>query len=572
MTLFKDNTDPEENQKKDHRDHGFLDGVAFKQERIVSDIIPGPKRTVRVQNTEPEQEEEKNSRNFLKNIRSYSGKTKKGAAEKAREAREETRRIDLHRFVRPVSQPTVHEREEIVELEHVSRVSREREFTPKIIPTLHSKRLKEEREEEIIEENIPEILAEKKNKSDAFGKVAAGVYGAAKNFRPEAGQKSIRARLVMALLAFGILVGGFFILTSVFSSAVLKLRLKVVNTPIEPVLVSADPKATAINITTKKLPGLYVETTKTVSKSFEPKTAKFAESKAHGTLTIYNEYSFAPQTLVANTRFQTKSSGLIFRLEKQVVVPGAKKNASGGLAPSTIMVAVAADTAGENYNIGPTDFTIPGFKGTPRYQKIYARSTDKFSGGFKGNGFVAGDAEIKTAEEAATAQVFEDAKKDLTSKIPPGFVMINGAREIRITRVSKPRPGEAGTAFVVSADATAGMLIFKKEDILTLLSTLFLKPEQGEEILADKSDISYTKAVFDFDTRLLSFTLAGNLVISTHVDPEVVRKSLVGLSVLQAEGLLKSRPEFTNFTLDVAPLWARSLPSKPEKIKVSFDE
>ena len=77
MTLFKDNTDPEENQKKDHRDHGFLDGVAFKQERIVSDIIPGPKRTVRVQNTEPEQEEEKNSRNFLKNIRSYSGKTKK---------------------------------------------------------------------------------------------------------------------------------------------------------------------------------------------------------------------------------------------------------------------------------------------------------------------------------------------------------------------------------------------------------------------------------------------------------------------------------------------------------------
>ena len=107
---------------------------------------------------------------------------------------------------------------------------------------------------------------------------------------------------------------------------------------------------------------------------------------------------------------------------------------------------------------------------------------------------------------------------------------------------------------------------------MTLLSTLFLKPEQGEEILADKSDISYTKAVFDFDTRLLSFTLAGNLVISTHVDPEVVRKSLVGLSVLQAEGLLKSRPEFTNFTLDVAPLWARSLPSKPEKIKVSFDE
>ncbi|MBI2637827.1 MAG: hypothetical protein HYW88_02915, partial [Candidatus Sungbacteria bacterium] len=569
MALFNHDTNPDDNPKEDRKKHGFLDGVASKKERIISDVIPEPDH-VRMKDTKipGNAPEEDGGFGFLKRIRGYSEARKKGAAEKAREAREETRQINLRQFVRSAPEPVMREKDEVVRVEHISKISHAREFTPKVIPTIRGRQKEAQHEETFVEEDVLVLQHRHQKKEETPPEKIAGVYGAAKNFQPEFGRRNIRMRLIVAGGAVLVLVAGFFVLSSVLSSASVVLRLKVVNAPIEPFVVSADVKTTAINITAKKLPGLYVETKKTISKNFEPKTKTYAESRAHGRITIYNEYSYSPQTLVAKTRFETKSSGLVFRLEKQVIVPGAKKNGTA-LVPSSIDVEVVADGVGENYNIDPAEFTIPGLKGTPRFEKIYAKSTDKFSGGFKGDGFIAGDAEIKTAEEAATAQVFEEAKADLMTKLPPGFIMVPGAREIRITRVSKPRSGEAGTAFSVTADATAGMLVFKKEDMITLLSTLFLKPEKNEEILTDKSDISYTKADFDFDSRQLSYTLSGSLITAAHVDPEDVKKSLTGLSTANAEEFLKSRAEeLIGFALDVKPFWARSLPSKPEKIKV----
>ena len=62
--------------------------------------------------------------------------------------------------------------------------------------------------------------------------------------------------------------------------------------------------------------------------------------KAQGTLTIYNAYSSAPQTLVATTRFVTPD-GKIFRLTNEVTVPGAKIT-NGQIVPSSINAPIAA--------------------------------------------------------------------------------------------------------------------------------------------------------------------------------------------------------------------------------------
>src|SRR3990167_11473072 len=45
------------------------------------------------------------------------------------------------------------------------------------------------------------------------------------------------------------------------------------------------------------------------------------EDKASGTITVYNDYSTAPQKLVKNTRFQTPE-GLVFRAPAEVIIPG----------------------------------------------------------------------------------------------------------------------------------------------------------------------------------------------------------------------------------------------------------
>jgi len=107
------------------------------------------------------------------------------------------------------------------------------------------------------------------------------------------------------------------------------------------------------------------------------------EKKASGTIIVYNNYSSAPQRLIKNTRFETPT-GLVYRIDKSIIVPGTRVE-SGKIIPGSVETTVFADLPGPNYNIGLNDFTVPGFKGTPRYEGFYARSKTTMAGGFIGN-------------------------------------------------------------------------------------------------------------------------------------------------------------------------------------------
>ncbi len=68
--------------------------------------------------------------------------------------------------------------------------------------------------------------------------------------------------------------------------------------------------------------------------------------KAEGSVTIYNEFSNAPQPLVATTRLET-SDGKIFRIVKGVTVPGTTL-VDGEIKPGAIEVQVVADQPGSD--------------------------------------------------------------------------------------------------------------------------------------------------------------------------------------------------------------------------------
>jgi hypothetical protein len=100
--------------------------------------------------------------------------------------------------------------------------------------------------------------------------------------------------------------------------------------------------------------------TLTKTKTLSVSETKVVESKASGKIVIYNNFDSEPQRLIKNTRFES-AAGKIYRVNQSVVVPG--KN---GTTPGSIEVTVYADEVGSSYNAAPTDFTIPGFKGTER--------------------------------------------------------------------------------------------------------------------------------------------------------------------------------------------------------------
>ena len=121
---------------------------------------------------------------------------------------------------------------------------------------------------------------------------------------------------------------------------------------------------------------------KEVSEEIPANVEREVAERAEGAIIVYNAYSAAPQRLIKNTRFTTED-GKIFRAKDSVVVPGTTIE-NGKVIPGSVEALVVADEPGEAYNMGLSDFTIPGFKGDPRYDKFYARGKTEMTGGFSG--------------------------------------------------------------------------------------------------------------------------------------------------------------------------------------------
>ena len=136
----------------------------------------------------------------------------------------------------------------------------------------------------------------------------------------------------------------------------------------------------ASNAATGTLSYVVVSTDITDSQDVAGTGTTAVQAKASGTITVYNNYSTASVKLIKNTRFQSPA-GLIFRTPADVVIPGKKGTTAGH-----IDITVAADQAGQQYNIAAGKFTVPGLKTTPAmYSGIYAQSSAAMTGGFAGN-------------------------------------------------------------------------------------------------------------------------------------------------------------------------------------------
>ena len=93
------------------------------------------------------------------------------------------------------------------------------------------------------------------------------------------------------------------------------------------------------------------------------------EAKAKGEVILINDFYDRNQILVEETRLLS-SENILFRLVQRVEIPARGK----------IKVRVAADEIGEQGNIGPSRFTLPGLLPASQ-EKVYAESSEAITGG-----------------------------------------------------------------------------------------------------------------------------------------------------------------------------------------------
>ncbi len=271
-------------------------------------------------------------------------------------------------------------------------------------------------------------------------------------------------------------------------------------------------------------------------------TSSQGSYKARGTVTIYNTYSSAPQKLVATTRLLT-DDGILFRLVDSVVVPGVKI-VDGKRIPGTIEATVIADKPGEQYNIGPSTFSIPGFKGSPRYGKFYAKSATPMTGGSTEGGTktvvtkedierakketeaAARTAVIEAITEAANTQNMETLEEMIDVE-----VVSSGTQVV---------DGVAAEAFDYTVTVRATALTFSKNDMRIMAVKALEKRVGDESVSPENITIHYSPALVDFQKRSAQITARATARLVATPDTKAIASALVGRKMDDLQEVLTS--------------------------------
>lgn len=362
------------------------------------------------------------------------------------------------------------------------------------------------------------------------------------------------ATLIAILLVIAASVGALFY----FSSAKVEVVPNSVTAEIQGTLTATK--------STGDLPFEMVTMEKIASQSVKGSGTKNAVSSASGMITIYNTRSEA-QRLIANTRFASPA-GLIYRIREAVTIPGGTQEK-----PGTLSVKVYADQSGASYNIGPANFTIPGFSGSVLATQVYAKSTSAMTGGASGAVPVVDSAlEAQTKKELGTA-LARDLEAEIGAKVPEGYLLIPGAAKITFTDLAPEASATTGMVEVrmqgsisavvfpnaVLAKAVASSvtgLEYQGEPVmLTSASTLKLEPERA---MPGPNDTSFT------------FRLSGNAALEYVVDPTRIQAAISGKTRSAAEVALTNYTEVKRAMIILRPFWRQTFPQDPSIIDVDI--
>lgn len=308
--------------------------------------------------------------------------------------------------------------------------------------------------------------------------------------------------------------------------------------------------------------------TRKLSGEVEATGEEFVEEKASGRIVVYNNYSTATQRLIKNTRFET-SDGLIYRIKNAVTVPG-RQTKAGEIVPGSLEVKVYADKTGVSYNIGLSDFTIPGLKGDPRYSKFYARSKTPMEGGASGLVKRASPEDLAKTTEELDFKLKVELLEEANSVKPEGFLLLSGSYIIA-SELTTSNSGE--DKVLITAEATFYGFIFDENEFAQFVAENTIATYDGgnvELVEYDNLKINILNSdPLDLTTALeIVFSLSGDAKVVWVFDEDALLADLVGQPKKRVENILSGYPSIEKVEVVLRPFWKRSLPDKESKIKI----
>ena len=295
---------------------------------------------------------------------------------------------------------------------------------------------------------------------------------------------------------------------------------------------------------------------------------KFKEESARGIIRVYNENSTQPQALVAGTRFISED-GKIFLLEKAVSIPGGKMEGRK-LVSGSLDVSVKATAPGEDYNIGPSKFSLPGLVGSPLYTKIHGESLQPMIGGALREVAVVQEKDITAAREQLVESLKAQAMKSLLTKIPPQFQILPDSLLATVVEDnSLVKPEAELEQFTYTAKIRVAMHGFHKDDADILAKHLLSAHLAASQTINEKTlRIDYQMSKDAADTGVVPITVHISADQYEKVDSLIVARRLKGLSINQLQQLMGEFPFLARAQLSLWPFWISRVPQDREKVNL----
>ena len=329
------------------------------------------------------------------------------------------------------------------------------------------------------------------------------------------------------------------------------------------------------------IPGKIFKDQKLSTQEFFSSGKTLKEKKAKGIIRVYNDYSATPQSLLPDTRF-VSTDGKLFRSVKKEVIPG-RKYEEGKFVPGEIDIEVKAAEAGEDYNIEPSTFSIPGFAGTPKYTAFYGKSFSPMAGGFKGEVSQVVQEDLDKAKSILNERLKRESRDFLKTALPTGFVLLDETISQEIIEESySAEAGAEAESFNLQIKIESKGLMFRKSDLEDFAKNFInLNIDEGKKFQEESLEINYSSEMIESETAENKIYEAEepdivlNLEIKAKIYPDIdlveLKRTLLGRSFQEIKIFLEDQSQIKKIGIDPGPFWRRRIPKNIDKVEIKLN-
>ena len=367
---------------------------------------------------------------------------------------------------------------------------------------------------------------------------------------------------------------GLIILVSLKASS--EIMVKPFKNPVE--WIAEDIKVSAevdgIDIDNNIIPAEFFEIEKEISQEFLTTGQSFEEEKAQGVIRVYNSHNPPKSmTLVVKTRFLSSGGSKYFKALERITIPAAKLE-NKKIVPSFVDIKVEAMESGEEYNIGPSNFSIPGLVGSSYYYTIYGESDSAMKDGFKNEVKIVNTQEIENAKKNLEEALLNEAQNSLTESLPENFVLLPSAIfEQKIESSCSEKVGTQVSKFVCQGKIKVKYLAFNESFIKEISKKIILsKLSESDQAIEESLGVEYLNNRIDTNKEEMTIDIKILLDTYKNIDKQSLKSQILGKTQAEIKNIV-----FINFStiekikVKFWPFWIRKTSSNLNKIKIKID-